>query len=111
MVDQIYCGDARRLLQLVTPESVALSIWSPPYYVGKSYERDLTYGDWKTLLCEVIASHSRILKAGAFLVVNIADILCFPDKSLPRIQAENTNGSNRLAVTRDDVLRVFRDHP
>jgi DNA modification methylase len=109
--NQIYCGDARRLLKFVQPDSIALSVWSPPYFVGKLYERDLTFAGWKALLEEVIAAHYRILKPGAFLVVNIADILCFPDPSIPKIQAETTRGGNRLAVTRDDVLRIANDHP
>ena len=36
---RILCGDARHLLAMVEPETVALSFWSPPYFVGKSYER------------------------------------------------------------------------
>ena len=42
--------------------------------------------------------------------VNIADILCFPDEAIPRIQAENLTG-NRLPVTRDDILRVLEQNP
>jgi DNA methylase len=58
----------------------------------------------------VIVKHFRLLKPGAFLVINIADILCFPDPTLPRIHAENLGG-HRLPVTRDDVLRVLKEHP
>jgi DNA modification methylase len=108
--DSIYHGDARIALDWIAPESLALSVWSPPYYVGKSYEKHLTFEDWQSLLQTVIAKHFRILKPGAFLVVNIADILCFQDESLPRIQAENVNG-HRLPVTRDDILRVQEEHP
>jgi site-specific DNA-methyltransferase (adenine-specific) len=108
--DGIYLGDARELLDRIAPDSIALSIWSPPYFVGKSYERDLSFDGWRSLLQTVIAKHSRLLRPGGFLVVNIADILCFPDPSIPKIQAENFNG-NRLPVTREDVMRVFRKHP
>ena len=37
--NEIYLGDARHLIKRIHPESVALSFWSPPYYVGKSYEK------------------------------------------------------------------------
>ena len=37
-LDQIYQGDARQLMQRIAPDSVALSVWSPPYFVGKEYE-------------------------------------------------------------------------
>jgi DNA modification methylase len=109
-VDQIYHGDSRELLDEIEPESIALSVWSPPYFVGKSYESGMTFADWQSLLASVIAKHQRLLKGGAFLVVNIADILCFADRSLPRIQAENLAG-HRLPVTRQDVVRVLEKHP
>jgi site-specific DNA-methyltransferase (adenine-specific) len=109
-VDQIYHGDSSERLDEIEPDSIALSVWSPPYFVGKSYEKGMTFADWKSLLSSVIAKHQRVLKGGAFLVVNIADILCFPDPALPRIQAENLAG-HRLPVTRDDVLRVLEKHP
>ena len=73
----IYCGDARDLLRQVRPSTVDLSFWSPPYFVGKSYERDLKYQDWQDMLDEVIALHFDIIKPGGFLAINIADILAF----------------------------------
>ena len=53
--NEVYLGDARELLPRIEPESVALSFWSPPYYVGKSYEKHLSFGDWQALLRDVIA--------------------------------------------------------
>jgi site-specific DNA-methyltransferase (adenine-specific) len=109
-VDQVYHGDATDLLDRIEPGSVALSVWSPPYFVGKSYEKHLTFEAWKELLRAVISKHFPALKPGGFLAVNIADILCFPDPTIPRIQAENLGG-HRLPVTREDVLRVLAEHP
>src|SRR5262245_26210951 len=63
--DSIYHGDARKLLDKVEPDSITLSFWSPPYFVGKSYEKHLKYDDWCDLLQTVIAKHHRILKPGA----------------------------------------------
>jgi len=108
--DGIYCGDCRTLIDRIAPDSVALSIWSPPYFVGKDYEKHLSYAEWVELLQTVIAKHARVLKQGAFLAININDILCFPDESIPRFQAENMGG-NRLPVTRDDVLRAMAENP
>jgi site-specific DNA-methyltransferase (adenine-specific) len=51
-----------------------------------------------------------LLKPGGFLAVNIADILCFADPTLPRIQAENLGG-HRLPITRADVLHAQAEHP
>lgn len=109
-VNEIHCGDARRLLGGIEPGSIALSVWSPPYHVGKSYEQDMTFDDWRKLLRDVIALHVPILADGGFLCVNIADILCFSDESMPKIQAANP-GRHRHPVTTEDVMRAMREHP
>jgi DNA modification methylase len=107
---QIYNGDARELLRQVEPDSIALSVWSPPYHVGKDYERDMSFDDWQSLLRDVIAAHEPALKPGGFLAINIADILCFRDETMPRIQAM-TPGRRRHAITTEDVLAAKRVHP
>ena len=109
-VDQVHHGDSRHLLGRIRPRSVVLSFWSPPYFVGKSYEKGATFEEWQDLLSTVIRLHHPLLQEGAFLVVNIADILCFSDPSIPRIQAE-THSGNRLTVSREDVLRVMEQNP
>jgi len=108
--NRIVTGDARRHLQRLAADSVDLSFWSPPYYVGKSYERELTFDDWRHLLKEVIARHARILKPGGFLAVNIGDILCFPDPAMPRFQANNLRRKGS-PVTRQQVLAAKELHP
>ncbi len=45
-VNEIYEGDARHLLSLIEPDSVACSVWSPPYHVGKDYEKEIGYEEW-----------------------------------------------------------------
>jgi DNA modification methylase len=109
-LDEIHHGTAQALLGRIEPESVALSVWSPPYYVGKSYEKGMSYEDWRGMLRQVIAKHYPILKPGSFLAVNIADILCFADPSVPKIQAENLGG-HRLPLSREDVELVLAEHP
>ncbi len=109
-IDQIHTGDARELLGQIEPDSVALSVWSPPYHVGKDYERNMSFADWYDLLRDVIAAHEPILKSGGFLAINIADILCFRDNSMPRIQAM-TVSRRRQAVTTEDVVAAKRAHP
>lgn len=110
MLGGIVVGDAREVLA-VLPDSVAdLSFWSPPYHVGKSYEQHQTFEDWAGLLAAVIAEHARILKPGCFMVINIGDILSFPDETIPRFQAENRRGK-RADVTREMVLAAQRENP
>ena len=108
--DCIVRGDARRELLEIPDESIDLSFWSPPYYVGKSYEREMTFQDWRDLIEEVIVAHARIVKQGGFMVVNIGDILCFPDPAMPRFQANNVHGKTST-VTREEVLEAKRLHP
>lgn len=108
--DSIILADAREALKLIKPESIALSVWSPPYHVGKEYEKGMSYEDWLSLLREVIQLHYPIIKPGAFLVINIADILCFKDPSMPRIQAENLN-RRRLDITKEQILKAMKEHP
>ncbi|PDW03869.1 DNA-methyltransferase [Candidatus Viridilinea mediisalina] len=106
----VYQGDARDLLGNIQPNTIALSVWSPPYFVGKDYEAYLTFEGWQELLKSVIHSHFALIQPGGFLAINIADILCFRDPSMPRIQADVVHGK-RSSVTRADVLRVWTENP
>ncbi len=108
--NRIYEGDARKLLWSVAPESVALSFWSPPYFVGKSYETGMDFADWRDLLSETIENHYPAIVPGGFLSINIADILAFEDPDMPRIQADNIN-SKKVKITREQVLAAQRDNP
>lgn len=109
-LNTIYEGDAREFVPKIEHNSIALSVWSPPYFVGKMYEAYLSYEDWLSLLNSVIKAHYSILKPGGFLVINIADILCFPDKSIPRFQAM-TISHQKSPVTREDVLAAKEKYP
>ncbi|HKP85239.1 MAG TPA: site-specific DNA-methyltransferase [Blastocatellia bacterium] len=107
---RVYQGDARTLLPQVAPDSVRLSLWSPPYFVGKRYESHLTFDDWRSLLRSVISLHHPIIKPGGFLVINIADILCFKDPLMPKVQAEAVS-RRKSKVTREDVVKASAEHP
>ena len=109
--NHIYCGDARNLLPAIMHNSIACSVWSPPYFVGKTYEKYLkSYAAWRLMLEEVIRLHFPIIRPGGFVVINIADILCFADPKMPRFQAEALN-QRRSPVTRQDVLRAKALNP
>ena len=101
-------GDAAQLMLQVQPESVALSVWSPPYNVGKDYESHLSTADWEALLSNVIRGHGAALKPGGFCAINIADILCYPDESMPKIQAE-TISRRRISLTREEVIHAMAE--
>jgi DNA modification methylase len=104
----LFLGDCREMMECHIPsDSVSLSVWSPPYCVGKEYERGVSYDEWANMLADVLQSHARILKPGGFCAVNIGDILCYSDPEMPRIQASKP----RLAITREDVEKCSRANP
>ncbi len=109
-IDKIYCGDAKKMLKQIRPNSVALSVWSPPYHVGKDYEKDMSFDEWNRLLSDVIKEHFSILKPGGFLAINIADILCFKDDTMPKIMAENIS-RRKIDVTKEQIEKVWNEHP
>lgn len=106
----IYCGKAEEQLQKIKPDSVAVSIWSPPYHIGKQYEEGQSCEEWEKMLQTVIAMHRSVLKPGGFMAINMNDILCFPDSSIPRIQANNVT-RRKCGVTAEDVRKAQEEHP
>src|SRR5437879_7833614 len=68
-INQIYHGDCLELLKQIQPNSIALSFWSPPYHVGKQYEKGHSYSEWRKLITEALKLHFPILRPGAFVVV------------------------------------------
>lgn len=108
--DNLYHGDSRQLLKRIAPDSIALSVWSPPYYVGKEYEKDLSFECWKDLLRDVIGLHYPIIQPGGFLAINVADILCFKDESMPKIMADNVS-RRKVKLSREDILEVRKKRP
>lgn len=109
-LNRIYEGDSRDILPNIAQNSISLSVWSPPYFVGKEYESYLNFKEWQDLLSEVIKLHYPIIIPGGFLAINIADILVFRDEDMPRIQAEVIS-RQQSNVTREDVLRVMQHYP
>ena len=108
--NHLYCGDSRTLLHQIEPETVTLSFWSPPYFVGKSYEKHLSFEQWQELLHEVIGLHFEIIAPGGFVAINIADILAFSDSEMPRIQADNIS-LKRSGITREQVFSAKLAYP
>ena len=106
----IKTGDSRDLINELDEESISLSLWSPPYFVGKDYEKDNSLDDWVKLLEQVIECHSRILIPGGFMVINIADIKCFSDENIPKYQTNNVS-NKKSSVTREMVLKAKSDFP
>ncbi len=109
-VNHAYNGDSCEILDDIESDTISLSFWSPPYYLGKEYEKGESYESWQNMLSTIISKHYRILKPGGFMVVNIADILSFEDTNMPRIMG--LNPSNRKCnVTREMILAAKEKYP
>lgn len=109
-INKVHHGLSQDMMPNIKKESVALSFWSPPYFVGKEYEKDATYESWQLMLKQVIQAHYDVLKPGGFMVINIADILCFEDESIPRFQAMNLS-LHKVNVTKEMVLEAKEKNP
>lgn len=72
-VDKLYCMSSERMSP-VPDGSVALAFTSPPYNVGKEYDRDLSWTEYLRLIRNVGREVYRVLMPGGRYVVNIANI-------------------------------------
>jgi site-specific DNA-methyltransferase (adenine-specific) len=73
-LNKIYQGDSR-CMDKIDDESVHLTVTSPPYYVGKKYEKYLpTIDDYFQMLYDVFAENVRITVPGGKIIVNVGDI-------------------------------------
>lgn len=88
ILDRIHLGDSRRMKEIL-PNSVALVVTSPPYFVGKEYEEAVGEGDvpgsyleYLDLLTDVFAECKRVLEPGGRIAVNVANLGRKPYRSL-----------------------------
>lgn len=109
-INKVYCGDSLEVMKSIEPNSLALSFWSPPYFLGKDYEKGETYESWQNMLKNIIQLHYAVLKPGGFLVINIADILAFQDPKMPRIMGLNPS-NRKVNITKEMVLEAKKEHP
>ena len=110
-LNQVHHGDCRQIMDTLPDECIDLSVWSPPYYVGKDYEEYLPeFSDWQNLLSETIQKHYRIMKPGSFVVINIGDILCFVDENIPKFQT-NVRTRKKIKLTKEEILEVIEENP
>lgn len=71
--DEIFEKSAEEMGELAD-NSVALMVTSPPYHVGKDYDRTGTLDDYLGFLETVFAEVHRVLQPGGRAVVNVANL-------------------------------------
>jgi site-specific DNA-methyltransferase (adenine-specific) len=72
-LDKVICKSSEMMNEL-PDSSIHLVVTSPPYNVGKTYDRDLTLGEYTQLLKNVFAETFRVLTSGGRACVNVANL-------------------------------------
>ena len=72
-LDRIFCASSERMTDL-PDRSVHLMVTSPPYNVGKDYDKDLTLAEYLGFLRRVWAEVQRVLAPGGRACINIANL-------------------------------------
>lgn len=72
-VNKIYCKSSEKMSEL-PDDSVHMMVTSPPYNVGKDYDKDLTLADYRKLLYRVFEETYRVLVPGGRACINVANL-------------------------------------
>ena len=76
----LYNADSRHLSDFVKPNSIDLIVTSPPYYVGKEYERNVSWQDHLEMIDDVLGECRKVLKLHCPICWNIAHS---PQRNVP----------------------------
>lgn len=72
-LDRIFCKSSEKMTEL-PDNSVHLMVTSPPYNVGKEYDKDFTLEEYLKLLKNVWKEVHRVLVPGGRVCINIANL-------------------------------------
>ena len=72
-LDQIFCTSAEQMTA-IPDQSIHLMVTSPPYNVGKSYDEDISLGEYLGFLKKVWQEVFRVLVPGGRACINIANL-------------------------------------
>ncbi len=72
-LDKIFCKSAERMLEL-PDKSIHLMVTSPPYNVGKLYDKDMSLGEYRSFLLSIWKEVYRVLVPGGRICINIANL-------------------------------------
>ena len=73
LLDRVFCSSSENMKEL-PDNSVHLMVTSPPYNVGKEYDRNLSLPDYLSLLRNVMKETYRVLATGGRAAINVANI-------------------------------------
>ena len=72
-IDTLYLSDCRDLYKEIDNDFIDLVVTSPPYFVGKEYEKKVGWEDYKQLMNDLYTETYRALKPGGYFVINFGD--------------------------------------
>src|SRR3989338_1142152 len=73
ILNKVFCSSSENMKEL-PDNSVHLMITSPPYNVGKEYDKDLSLEEYLTLLRNVFKEVKRVLVTGGRVCINVANL-------------------------------------
>jgi site-specific DNA-methyltransferase (adenine-specific) len=73
VVDKIFCSSSENMKEL-PDNSIHLMITSPPYNVGKEYDKDLSLREYLGMLKRVLKETHRVIATGGRVAINVANI-------------------------------------
>ncbi len=73
LLDRIFCKSSEAMDEL-PDNSVHLVVTSPPYNVGKEYDRNLSLSEYRSFLKKVWAEVERVLVPGGRCCINVANL-------------------------------------
>jgi len=72
-LNKIFCSSSEKMKEL-PDNSIHLMVTSPPYNVGKEYDKDLSLEEYLKLLHNVFKETKRVLVNGGRVCINIANL-------------------------------------
>lgn len=72
-LDRVFCSSSENMKEL-PDNSIHLMVTSPPYNVGKEYDKDLSLEEYLSLLRKVLKETHRVLVTGGRVAINVANI-------------------------------------
>jgi len=73
LIDSVQLLDSQDM-SVLPDECIHLMVTSPPYNVGKDYDKDLNIEEYRTLLREVFREVYRVLVVGGRACINVANL-------------------------------------
>lgn len=72
-IDEVFCKSSENMEE-IPDNSIHLMVTSPPYNVGKEYDKNLTLKEYRSFLKRVWSEVNRVLVPGGRACINIANL-------------------------------------